>query len=320
MYPCDGKDSDFRTPFRDLALIEVMRKCNFTATPDTLMVYGINTNQQFMEDAVVLDDWKKRQYSSNSDATGHLLMLYKKPVESYIIDCWKRHLMELHSNVFNDVLITTKSVAAIINGLSRAEYMSEDNMIAAISSIASAIELDEQSVYNDYETMNKNSVTVRGSKVWNVYNLWFGLNDKYDLVRSDDVNMIRQFKDVLCNHAKVCVYMKDGDTLRTGLRISWDRRLTNIERAKSPSYNKVIRRVAMFKDLSPDAIVAADMRSNMYCRLWSEDSAAIDNTAECRYLLEELKRMEDVRRHKEMLRKQAVCKVADEPVEVSCEG
>lgn len=313
-----GINNDYRTPFRDLALIELMRKCNFVVDADTLMVYGHNTEQHWVESCVSLTDWREKYCMKNSDDCGKLLRLYKKPVESYILDSWKSALLSLCGGSVPDVLITTKSVASVLNGLPSFEYMNIDRTMSSIANIASAIELDAKEAYNYYDSMHKQTVTVSGSKIWNVINIWYYINDKYKLLECNDADILRNFKDLLCNYAKVCTYLKDGNTLKTMLRLSWDTRLTSEERIKTPCYKNVLHKLVNCARYSADAIICMDLEGT-YSKRESDDINVINDSPEHVYLLEELKRIHEIKRELEMRRKCG----KDEPVryeEVCAEG
>lgn len=312
IYSTSGKgvDNDYRTPFRDLALIELMRKCNFVVDADTLMVYGHNTEQHWVESCVSLTDWRKKFCMKNSDDCGKILRLYKKPVESYILDSWKSAFLSLCGYCIPDVLITTKSVASVLNGLPSFEYMSVDRMMSSIANIASAIELDAKEAYNYYDRMHKQTVTVSGSKIWNVINIWYYINEQHKLLECNDADTLRNFKDLLCDYAKVITYLKDGDTLRTMLRLSWDTRLTSEERIKTPCYKNVLHRLMGCARYSADAIICMDLEV-MYSKRESDDTiGVINDSPEHVYLLEELKRIQEIKRVIEMRRKCG----KDEPV------
>lgn len=311
---CEAINTAHEHPFRDLALIELMRKCDFVVTPDVLSVYGNNTNQSFIAENIDIGQWRESLCMKKDDGGAHLARLYHKAAESYIVDRW---LAKLHELVRCNcgILITSKSVAAAINVVPSYEYIDASTAATAISNIASAIELDREVVYSDYEFRKAQAITVSESKVFNVIGLYHVLNRQYNINKCGP-ETLRQIKDTLCDFAKICTYLNAGDTLSTCLHISWDMRLTPSERVSGYRYKCILSKVALLGAYTPDAIISMILDNGYFYRsIRGNGNDVIGDGPEYAFLLEELAIIEREKRMREQRKHACTARVCEDEAE-----
>ena len=125
---------------RDLALIEVMRKCKFIVDDGALSVYSVNTYQDsFMGPA---------EYRSASecykacDDFPRIKKLYEPYVKKYLLDAWKSCLIRIQNRNYGDGFCkSTPSFAAALQGIPKnsIQFATSKMLAEMISGLASSL-------------------------------------------------------------------------------------------------------------------------------------------------------------------------------------
>ena len=282
---------------RDLALIEVMRKCKFIVDDGALSVYSVNTYQDSIMGPA---EYRSSECCKACDDFPRIKKLYEPYVKKYLLDAWKSCLIRIQNRNYGDGFCkSTPSFAAALQGIpNNSIQFAKSKMLAEmISGLASSLISSHEEAEACWRHRPRTSVTIPMSEVWKIYELQYTFMESIKFWDADEQTIINNI-DTLCNIMLLSVYVNSSmNTFDVSNIVKWTSHLTHTERCNSPEYRYLVNKAVKYSTFSPDAIVAMDLDSLKSKNEWRDYYARSykqvpEDTPEFRYLLIHLRLIE----------------------------